>query len=130
GNIYDLLDDKQKENVDRLFQVMDGSTYSPWNELKEDAKRATLTQLRSLVARQNWLTELHIDVDILQDIPHIKVKQMAAEAQTLNAYRMTEMEPKKRYALAVSLVSSQLSKVLDDIGEMLIKRMMSIHKKG
>lgn len=55
---------------------------------------------------------------------------MAAEAKTLGAYRMTEMEPKKRYALAISLVSRQLSKVLDDIGEMLIKRMMSIHKKG
>jgi len=43
---------------------------------------------------------------------------------------MTEMEPKKRYALAISLASIQLSKVLADIGEMLIKRMVSIHKKG
>src|SRR5699024_55469 len=49
-----------------------------WNELKEDAKRATLTQLRSLVARENWLTELRIDTKMLQHIPHIKVKQMAA----------------------------------------------------
>lgn len=42
---------------------------------------------------------------------------------------MMEMESKKRYALALSFVSMQLSKVLDDIGEMLIIRMMSIHKK-
>lgn len=55
---------------------------------------------------------------------------MAAEAKTLDASRMMEMEPKKKYTLAISLVSIQLSKILDDIGEMLIKRMMSIHKKG
>ena len=55
---------------------------------------------------------------------------MAAEAKTLGAFRMMEMEAKKRYALTISLVSMQLSKILDDIGEMLIKRMMSIHKKG
>src|SRR5699024_10933254 len=85
---------------------------------------------RSLVARENWLTELRIDTKMLEHIPHIKVKQMAAEAQTLNAYRMPEMEAKKRYALAISLASSQLAKVLDDIGEMIIKRMMRIHKQG
>lgn len=83
-----------------------------------------------MVARRDWLTNLDINTDLLQDIPHIKIKQMAAEAQTLNAYRMTEVEPRKRYALVISLVSRQLSKVLDDIGETLIKRMMSIHKKG
>lgn len=124
------LDDEQKNRLAGLFQVREDSTYTLWNELKEDAKRATLTQLRSLVARENWLTELRIDTKMLQHIPHIKVKQMAAEAQTLNAYRMTEMEPKKRYALAISFASIQLAKVLDDIGEMVIKRMMSIHKKG
>jgi hypothetical protein len=128
--IFNSLDDRQKENMDQLFQVFEGSTYSPWNQLKEDAKRATLTQLRDLVARRNWLISHNISTELLQDTPHVKVKQMAAEAKTLGAYRMTEMEPTKRYALAISLVSRQLSKVLDDIGEMLIKRMMSIHKKG
>src|SRR5699024_6488111 len=76
------LDDEQKDRLGRLFQVGADATYTLWNELKEDAKRATLTQLRSLVARENWLTELRIDTKMLQLIPHIKVKQMAAEAQT------------------------------------------------
>lgn len=125
-----VLNDEQKKNLDQLFQITEGATYSPWNELKEDAKRATLSHLNELIVRRNWLINQHIPTDLLQDVPYIKVKQMAAEAKTLGAFRMMEMESKKRYALTISLVSMQLSKILDDIGEMLIKRMMSIHKKG
>lgn len=125
-----VLNEEQKKNLDQLFQIPEGTAYSPWNELKEDAKRATLSHLNDLIVRRNWLINQHIPTDLLEDVPYIKVKQMAAEAKTLGASRMIEMESKKRYALTLSFVSMQLSKILDDIGEMLIKRMMSIHKKG
>jgi hypothetical protein len=124
------LNDEQRKNIDQLFQIPEGTTYSPWNEIKEDAKRATLSHLNDLIVRRNWLINHHIPTDLLQDVPYIKVKQMAAEAKTLGAFRMLEMKSKKRYALTLAFVSMQLSKILDDIGEMLIKRMMSIHKKG
>ncbi|MCQ6276333.1 DUF4158 domain-containing protein [Bacillus sp. V3B] len=39
------LNDEQKKNIDQLFQIPEGATYSPWNEIKEDAKRATLSHL-------------------------------------------------------------------------------------
>ncbi|MEK4868002.1 hypothetical protein NSU10_27815 [Bacillus sp. FSL E2-8895] len=71
-----------------------------------------------------------IPVHLLESFSSTKIQQMAAEAKTLDAYRMSEVEKKKRYALAISLVSVQTSRILDTIGEMLIKRMMSIHKKG
>ncbi|WHY75268.1 DUF4158 domain-containing protein [Neobacillus sp. WH10] len=128
--IDEALNVEQKKNIEQLFQIPEGDTYRPWNELKEDAKRATLSHLNALILRRKWLVNQHIPIDLLQDAPYIKVKQMAAEAKTLGASRMMEMEPKKRYALALSFVSMQLSKILDDIGEMLIKRMMSIHKKS
>lgn len=70
-----------------------------------------------------------IPVHLLESFSSTKIQQMAAEAKTLDAYRMSEVEKKKRYALAISLVSVQTSRILDNIGEMLIKRMMSIHKK-
>ncbi|KAB2331563.1 DUF4158 domain-containing protein [Cytobacillus depressus] len=130
NQIDHALNEEQKKSLDQLFQISENATYSPWNELKEDAKRATLSHLNDLIVRRNWLVNQYFPTDLIQDIPYIKVKQMASEAKTIGAYRMIEMEPKKRYALTISLVSMQLSKVLDDIGEMLIKRMMSIHKKG
>ncbi|MCJ7841955.1 DUF4158 domain-containing protein [Lederbergia sp. NSJ-179] len=47
------LNDEQKKNIDQLFQIPEGSAYSPWNELKEDAKRATLSHLNDLIVRRN-----------------------------------------------------------------------------
>jgi hypothetical protein len=43
---------------------------------------------------------------------------------------MLEMEPQKRLALAVSLLRVQSTCVLDDLAEMLIKRISAIHQKG
>jgi hypothetical protein len=80
------LNDEQKKNIDHLFQVPEGTAYSPWNELKEDAKRATLSHLNNLIVRRNWLINQHIPTDFLEDIPYIKVKQMAAEAKTCLSY--------------------------------------------
>ncbi|GGJ77125.1 DUF4158 domain-containing protein [Virgibacillus salexigens] len=48
---HNLLNENQKESVNQLFEVSEGSTNSPWNHLKEDAKRATLSHLElSLLA--------------------------------------------------------------------------------
>jgi ElaB/YqjD/DUF883 family membrane-anchored ribosome-binding protein len=124
------LEEEQKQTIDQLFQTVEGSTYSIWNHLKEDAKSATITHLRDLLAHRDWLIDQKIPTDMLKDIPLVKMKQMAAEAKNLTSGRMTEMEVKKRYALAVSSVYVQLSKILDNIGEMAVKRMSSIHKKG
>ena len=38
-------------------------------------------------------------------IPDVKVKHFAAEAKTLDAARMVEMEPRKRRTLATSLLA-------------------------
>jgi len=43
---------------------------------------------------------------------------------------MLEIEPRKRLTLAVSLVNVQSARVLDDLAEMLVKRMSAIHQRG
>jgi hypothetical protein len=124
------LQDKQKKVINELFVVAEGTTYSVWNQLKEDAKSAKLSHLKDLIARRDWLSQQNIPVHLLKEVPVIKIKQMAAEAKALEASQMVKMKANKRYALAFSLVCIQYSKVLDDIAETMIKRMMSIHKKG
>jgi hypothetical protein len=98
--------------------------------LKEDAKSASITNLKDLLIQRDAILRLQIDLDLLKQVPLIKVKQMAAEAKTLNANRMMEIESKKRYALTLSHVGVQLAYVLNNIGETLIKRMMSMHTRG
>lgn len=67
---------------------------------------------------------------MLDSIPDVKIQHFAAEAKTLDTARMLEMEPRKRLTLAVSLLKVQSARVLDDLAEMLIKRMSAIHQKG
>jgi hypothetical protein len=128
--LYKQISQQEKEKMDQLFQLEEGSSFSPWNHLKEDAKSASITNLKDLLSQRDSILRLQIDLDLLKQVPLIKVKQMAAEAKTLNANRMVEIEPKKRYALTLSCVGVQLAHVLDNIGETLVKRMMSMHTKG
>jgi TnpA family transposase len=129
--IYKLLDANARNIIDNLFQrTSSQSPHTPWHQIKQDPSSPTLTHLKNLVAHHEWLSEMNIGTRALQGIPLAKVKQIAAEAKTLDASRMSEIEPKKRCALATALLAVQSTQVMDDIGEMLIKRMMSIHKKG
>jgi TnpA family transposase len=128
--IFNNLREDDRKRIDYLLETEDTSIYTPWNLLRQDSGSPTLTHLKDLVKHLTWLTEQKISSDILLNIPDVKIKHFAAEAKTLNASRMKEIEPYKRYALATSLLSVQLSKAFDDLAEMFIKRMMSIHRKG
>jgi hypothetical protein len=46
------------------------------------------------------------------------------------AGRIQALEPHKRYTLAAVLLRTQWSRVLDDLGQMFIKRMIRIHRRG
>lgn len=130
--VFEALSEKERADLDALFEVRLGTTYSDWHQLKQDPGRPTLKLLREWVVRRNWLMERHTGAQLLNSlrIPLAKVKRMAAEAKTLDAAQMKKMEPKKRLTLALSLLAVQSTQVVDDIGEMLVKRMMKIHKEG
>ncbi|QWH75465.1 Tn3 family transposase (plasmid) [Bacillus mycoides] len=128
--VYQSINENDKNKIDSLFQTNDGTVYTPWHHLKQDAKSPTIKHFRELVVQMEWLMAQKVNTTILKSIPSIKVRQMASEAKTLDAARMKKMEPKKRYALALSFVQSQLAHVLDNIGEMMVKRMMSARNKS
>ena len=49
---------------------------------------------------------------------------------SLNAARMKELEPHKRYTLAAALIATQSARTLDDLATMFIRRMQKIHVKA
>jgi hypothetical protein len=63
-------------------------------------------------------------------LPEVKLRQFALEAKSLDAGRMLEMTPAKRYALAATVIELQNARVLDDLTEMFIKRLMRTHRHG
>jgi hypothetical protein len=67
---------------------------------------------------------------LLRSLPAAKREQFAAEARSLEAARMQALEPHTRSTLAAVLLRTQWSRVLDDLGQVFIRRMMRIHRRG
>lgn len=128
--VYQALDTDDKKIIDNLFQADPHSSFTPWNQVKQEPGPATPKGLRELVTHREWLASKQTGQAALKEIPLTKRKQLAAEAKSLDAGRMIEMEPKKRVTLAAILIADRYTQVMDDIGEMLVKRMMSVHSKG
>jgi TnpA family transposase len=101
-----------------------------WDSLKQDARSPTLTHLRSLLERQQWLAVERPSVALNSLLPEVKLRQFALEAKSLDAGRMQEMAPAKRYTLATTLIELQNARALDDLAEMFLKRLMRIHRHG
>ena len=106
------------------------STFTPWNQLKQEPGQPMLSRLQELVERLQWLSQLQFGQTAIAQIPQVKVRHFAAEAETLNANQMKELEPDKRYTLVVSLLAVQYARTLDDIAEMFIKRMRQMHYRA
>src|SRR5258708_8880251 len=62
-------------------------------------------------------------------VPRGKLQHFAAEAKSLDAARMLALAPPKRTALLIALVVGQTARALDDLAEMLIKRLSRIHQR-
>jgi hypothetical protein len=124
------LGEEGRAQLDRLLTVDDATGRSSWNDIRDDAGRPTLTHLRHLVDRLHWLKTLNVGATALETIAHVKVQHVAAEAKSLDAARMLETQPQRRYTLAAALIRAQVARTLDDLGETLIKRMTKIDHHG
>jgi TnpA family transposase len=113
-----------------LTELGSESRKTRWDALKQDARSPTLTHVRDLLGRQRWLALERPPVALNTLLPEVKLRQFALEAKSLDAARMLEMAPAKRYTLAATLIELQNARVLDDLAEMFIKRMMRTHRHG
>ncbi len=117
--------------LQQLLQADSQTRRSPWHDLKQDPGSATLGHFRTLLTRYQELSALKVTVHrAVAQVPPVKVKHFAAEAKSLDAARMLALAPQKRTALLVSLVVGQTARALDDLAEMLIKRLSRIHQRG
>ena len=117
--------------IEDLLEADQVSKRSLWHSLKLDPGAPTLTQLRHLVARLRWLKSLGlIPADLFAGVPAVKVRHFALEARSLDAARMLELEPQKRYTLAAALIQHQLAQCLDDLAEMFIRRVRKAHHQA
>lgn len=116
--------------LEHLLIVDPVTKHTPWNALKRDPGAPTLTHLKALLDHLAWLTTLPSVQAALAAVPDVKRKHFAAEANTLDAARMAALEPAKRATLLAALLALRTAQARDDVAEMFIKRMSSIHHKA
>ncbi len=124
------LNNESCQRLDSLFTTTESTLKTLWHELKQDPGKPILKNLKALVWRLKWLSELNIYQDALSHIPNVKLKHFATEAISLDAARMKELEPNKRWTLAAALITTQFARTLDDLASMFIRRMQKIHVKA
>jgi TnpA family transposase len=124
------LNNEDCQRLDSLFTTTESNFPTPWLELKQDPGKPILKNLKALVWRLKWLSQLNIYQNALSHIPNVKLKHFATEAMSLDAARMKELEPNKRYTLAAALIATQLARTLDDLASMFIRRMQKIHVRA
>lgn len=124
------LSAEEQARLEALFVPEPESRFTLWNTLKQEPGSPTLTHLKAWLDRQAWLSAYPLGSRVLAGLPAAKIRHFAHEAKTLDAARMRDMEPRKRLTLAAALLSVQSARVLDDLAEMLIKRVSALHRKG
>ncbi|MBF0360979.1 MAG: Tn3 family transposase [Oligoflexia bacterium] len=128
--ISNALTPLQKTQINALFTVENKGQRSKWDILKEDTGNPTLTHLKELLYKLKQLKELTSTLKIAEDFPLCKIERFGAEARATDAYDMMRFNEGKRYALSVCLLYLMKAQVLDDLGEMIIKKMRSLHNEA
>jgi TnpA family transposase len=130
-SVYVALGKQRRQTIDDLLLTDGANRRSLWQSVKLDPGAPTLKEFRQLVERLKWLKSLHLHEPCLfAMIPPVKVRHLAQEAASLDAARMLEMDEEKCCALVAALVQQQVARCLDDLGEMIIRRMRKVHARA
>ncbi len=124
------LTDAHRAQIDALLLANSTTRTSPWEALKRDPGRPTLATMQALLDRLEQLTVFGLDLETLTAVPISKLHHFAAEADSLDAARMHEVEHGKRYALIAALLAVQTAAARDDLATLFIRRLRSVHKEG
>jgi len=128
--IYDRVDEQTRLIVDDIFKTDPATKRSLWNQLRQDTGKPTLKELKELINRLSWLHEINRFGDPFHKVPYAKIHHLALEARSLDAARIRAISKPKRFALTAALIRFTMARVVDDMCEVMIKKMGKIHNKG
>lgn len=126
---------------ERLLDLLDSHPFvhrSPYNNLKQlpkrptrnHPKRPTRNHLNDLIAHLTWLDSLGDVKPLLADITVAKIQHFAAEARVLDVSEIKEFNLSKRTTLILCLIYSAQVMTRDNLVEMFLKKMQSIHNNA
>ncbi len=107
-----------------------GQRQSEYNELKKSAKRPTRKHLEMLVEHLEWLDSIAAEDDVLAGIPDAKIRHFAAQTMAYDVSELRECAEAKRYTLLVALIRRMQIRARDQLAEMFLRRVATIHKRA
>jgi TnpA family transposase len=125
--LYDPLPDAVISQFDAMLTLSAGQLVTGWQQLKQDPKKPTNTEVRQYLEHVKWLKSWASELSQVSHIPAVKRAQYVHEARALDATDLKAVQESKRYALMVLLFHAQLSKSLDDAVDMFVRKMRKIH---
>src|SRR5262245_61741576 len=124
------LDAIQRARLETLLTRPPEARRSLWDTLKQTPKSPTVKHMKESLAHLHWLRSQDLPVSLFAAIPAVKREQFAAKARSLDVFNMNRLRWSKRYALAATLCRQQVATALDELSEMFIRRMHTLHTRG
>lgn len=112
---------------DSMLTVSPNHLTTGWQQLKQEPKKPTNTEVRQYLEHVKWLKSWATELPAIDHISVVKRNQYIHEARALDAADMKATQQTKRYALMVLLFHAQLSKSLDDAVDMFVRKLRKIH---
>lgn len=103
---------------------------SEYNALKTSAKRPTRKHLERLVEHLEWLESISVMDSLFEGIPDTKIRFFASQAMSYDVSELRECAEAKRYTLIVALIQRMQIRARDQLAEMFLRRVATIHKRA
>lgn len=121
---------EDKTRLDRLLSRDFTRRQSAYHGIKRNAQRPSRKHLEILLDHLSWLEGLGDFSRPLSGIPATKLRSLANQAMQLDAANLKETRPEKRYTLMLALIDRMRVRTRDDLAEMFIRRIGTIHKRA
>ena len=121
---------QQTEVLDHLLVVEFDQRQSAFNLLKKLPQRPSRTHLEELLDHLDWLESLGDVAGPLEGVPATKIRSFANRTKAQDASDLRDFTPARRYTMLLCLIHRMRVRARDDVGEMFIKRMATIHKRA
>lgn len=128
--IYEWAKEEVRSAVEGILKTDPETKRSLWNDLRQDPGKPTRKELKRLIDRLAWLRGIGQFEDPFRKVPYAKIRQLALEACSLDAARMRAVSKRKQFALTAALIKFRLAGAVDDLCEILIRKMGKIHTNG
>lgn len=125
--ISEALTDDQKQLIDQLLDLRDDQGQSWWQKMKKDPPAPTVKNTRIYIQHVEAIQQYYNRLQVRIDLPSAKRKQFFYEAYAADLAHLRKFNTSKRYAFVVLLLEWQMSKALDDIAHMFMRRVRKLH---